>query len=1222
MSLARMPSFPTIASVLDVLPKARLAALGRAAGVRLAASATREVQVQTLADSGCLDLGGLLRALGRDELKAACRAHGLDDSGRARPELVARLLTAHGSDVEAPPAAFSPAGPPRQVPRDGDVALVRHRQYLVESVVPPDEPGHATRVALVGLDDDDQGRRLTVLWELELGARLLRPEAHGLGPVARLDPPRLFAAYLLALRWHGVTAAEGRLFQAPFRAGIQLLHHQLAPLRRALDLPRANLFIADDVGLGKTIEAGLVLQELILRQRVDFVLVLCPAALCLQWRDEMERRFGLRFEIYNRAFVARRRQERGFGINPWATHNRFVVSYQTLRLPGHREPLLQHLGEERFPKSLLVLDEAHTVAPASASRYAVDSKLTELVRHLAPRFENRLFLSATPHNGHSNSFSALLELLDPQRFTRGVPVAPRQLDRVMVRRLKSDLRRLGIKGYPERQVIQVELRAIGGVWQARERTADESGSGSPGAWREVGPALPGGPNEPAELALSRRLAAYARLLAPAARRARLVLLHLQKRLLSSIPAFAETLELHARWVGEQGREGRRLELAAEREEPSAMLAAGASEDDEDAPEEAEDERQKAEVAAGSRGLRAPDGEAARLLAEMRAIAGRARQGADAKALALLDWIRRHQCPAVGLERPAVGPAGAAGPPSRAWSERRLIVFTEYADTKRYLRQVLAAAFAGTEDAGRRIVELHGGLSDEARAEVQRAWNAPPGESPARLLLATDAAREGVNLQGACADLFHFDVPWNPARLEQRNGRIDRALQPEPVVRCRYFHLPERAEDAVLALLVAKVERIRRELGSLSAVLLERFAEVLEEGIGEGTAAALEEAERLEGRTETVAGELEAGRDDLIRLKGQIDEAGRILEASRRSLAFEPALLRQVLDAGLELAEAAPLAAAPPDPAEPGIAAFALPPLADSWQATLDTLRPPRRPDEPFWEWRRRPPQPVTFEPLARMSGERVHLHLQHPFVQRLLGRLLAQGTGAHDLARVTALRNPHGHLPLVFAFGRLCLFGSGAARLHDRLVSVAAPYFEGGGAGHLEPLGEAEERTAEAVLERLLRELGAAGTGGGGPGADLAPALAERLRAAAAGTFAALWPHVEAEAEALAHEAGRQLAERGAEESAALSRLIEEQRAAILRTLRGGAQLAFDFGAGENEKKQRDQFEDDRRHMEGRLAAIEREIETEPAQLERLYRVVLRRLEPVGLVFLWPEGRG
>src|SRR5262249_21957382 len=154
---------------------------------------------------------------------------------------------------------------------------------------------------------------LEVLWERELGARVIHPETKGLGAIDCLDEPRGFAAYLHALKWGSVTSTDGRLFQSPFRAGIKLMRHQLVPLMKALELPRVNLFIADDVGLGKTIEAGLVMQELLLRQRVDQILIVCPAAVCLQWQGEMEKRFGLRFEIYNRAFVGRRRQERGFG---------------------------------------------------------------------------------------------------------------------------------------------------------------------------------------------------------------------------------------------------------------------------------------------------------------------------------------------------------------------------------------------------------------------------------------------------------------------------------------------------------------------------------------------------------------------------------------------------------------------------------------------------------------------------------------------------------------------------------------------------------------------------------------------------------------------------------------------------------------------------------------------------------------------------------------------
>src|SRR5690606_20018379 len=121
---------------------------------------------------------------------------------------------------------------------------------------------------------------------------------------------------------------------------------------------------------------------------------------------------------------------------------------------------------------------------------------------------------------------------------------------------------------------------------------------------------------------------------------------------------------------------------------------------------------------------------------------------------LLEWMRAHQCPAVRV-------GGADPDADPRWTERRVIVFTEFAHTKNWLRRLLATAIEGTERADERILELHGGMSDEQRAEVQRAWDGPPSEHPVRILLATDAAREGLNLQAHCADLFHFDLPWNP-----------------------------------------------------------------------------------------------------------------------------------------------------------------------------------------------------------------------------------------------------------------------------------------------------------------------------------------------------------------------------------------------------------------------------------------------------------------------------
>lgn len=158
-------------------------------------------------------------------------------------------------------------------------------------------------------------------------------------------------------------------------------------------------------------------------------------------------------------------------------------------------------------------------------------------------------------------------------------------------------------------------------------------------------------------------------------------------------------------------------------------------------------------------------------------------------------------------------------PMREWNDRRVLIFTENREgTKRYLREMLDGAIAKTDRADERIAVIDGHTSGARRKEVQRRFNADPKKDPLRILLATDAAREGLNFQAHCTDLFHFDLPWNPGRIEQRNGRIDRKLQPAQEVRCHYFVLPQRAEDHVLEVLVRKTETIKRELGSLAKVI--------------------------------------------------------------------------------------------------------------------------------------------------------------------------------------------------------------------------------------------------------------------------------------------------------------------------------------------------------------------------------------------------------------------
>jgi len=153
-------------------------------------------------------------------------------------------------------------------------------------------------------------------------------------------------------------------------------------------------------------------------------------------------------------------------------------------------------------------------------------------------------------------------------------------------------------------------------------------------------------------------------------------------------------------------------------------------------------------------------------------------------------------------------------------------------------------------------------------------------------------------------------------MEQRNGRIDRTLQPAPEVRCHYFFYPDRTEDPVLKTLVGKVETIQKKLGSLGTVIMDRFAEVLEQGIGAETETRLKKAEEIAGKREVVRDELEVQRNNRAALSAEIDEAGRILNRSRDAMAFAPELLRDAINVGLELSGAVDLVPAPVKKGEP------------------------------------------------------------------------------------------------------------------------------------------------------------------------------------------------------------------------------------------------------------------------------------------------------------------
>jgi superfamily II DNA or RNA helicase len=1065
---------------------------------------------------------------------------------------------------------------------------MRTRTYVVEHA---DDSAGLTWVKLACLDDDAQGQLLEVIWQLELDAEVIDEHAWRTIGQRGFDQPRYFSAYVHALRWNCVTATDPKLFQSPFRAGIRIDAYQLEPLRKALLLPRVNLFIADDVGLGKTIEAGLIAVELLLRRRVREIVVACPPSMIPQWRDELEARFGLTFEVLDRKYIERVREERGYGVNPWATFPRFLVSHKLLIDETYAGPLRAWLDNLR-PGSLLILDEAHHAAPSSGTRYAIDSRITRAVRDIAPRFEHRLFLSATPHNGHSNSFSALLEILDPQRFTRGVRVLKSQLDPVMVRRLKEDIRQVA-GGLPRREVRQVDLSGL--------------------------------PDDAPELRLSKLLDRYSavrqRRLEGASKRkqaeAALLISGLQQRLLSSIEAFARTLAVHRRTMEKVWADPTVAQPAPETSRADADLLFDTPDGDDDRAQLSETDLaeleagQVAAVTAATAGnSSAADTVAEKaLLAEMETVAEQSRGRADARVRYLLGWIRDKMC--AGVRVPS-GPSPADG---AAWTDLRLLIFTQYEDTKRYLVEILRSAMADTHLAEYRVEVFHGPTPPDKREAIKRAFNASPREHPVRILVATDAAREGLNLQAHCHNLFHFDVPWNPSRLEQRNGRIDRKLQPSPTVYCHYFVYTQRPEDRVLQVLVEKTQRIQEELGSLSRVLEARLSEMLRGGIRHADVANLASqigsAETDAAKRQTTEDELEVSRERREALQDQIDVLRNRINAARRWIGLDDAQFRDAISCSLEMLGVAPLTPVAGPAGSP--ARYVLPNLDTrhgsdpTWATTLDTLRASPVDGVRNYEWRNQSPvRPVVFDPPQGVDDDVVQLHLEHRLTQRLLSRFLSQGFVHHDLSRA-CLANTADAIPRVVLLGRLSVYGPGAARLHEEILTVTARWVDP--RTRREPLQpyarDAESKTLE-LLEDSLR-----------PGAlsQIASAIGEQLLAAVPTDVGQLLPHLESRGREAMVDAEAKLAERGRVESEAMRRVLEEQRGRILKQLdrtTDESQLQL-FSADE-----RKQFSSDRRYWQRWIENVDGDLAREPARILDFYRTVSSRIEPIGLAYLWP----
>ena len=1041
----------------------------------------------------------------------------------------------------------------RAIPEQGQLVNVRSRQYVVSDVHHTSLPtnpvlGGVTKtqhlVKLSSVEDDGLGEELQVIWELEVGAHIYEkmelPQPKGFDSPERLD------AFLDAVRWGAASTADIRTVQSPFRSGIDIEDYQLDPVVRAIQMPRVNLLIADDVGLGKTIEAGLVAQELIIRHRCHRIVIVCPSSLQVQWQEQMRDKFGLDFRIVDSALMKELRRKRGIHVNPWQHFPRLITSIdflkrdRPLRLLGE---ILPGEGESLYPRrfDLLIVDEAHNVAPSGGGKYAVDSMRTAAIRLLVPHFEHKLFLTATPHNGYPESFTALLELLDSQRFARGVTPDRKQLQVVMVRRLKQEMQNWdGSPLFPKRQ-----LAAISVDYPAAERQA--------------------------HAALKRYTELRCKGVADNTEKyaTEFVLKLLKKRLFSSPAAFASTLEQH-----QQSLTTARRRTASSLSRPSeGILRRQLQEIEEDfADDDVYEESTDEAITHTTRLFRELNPEEQSLLTQMLQWAETAARLADAKAKELLNWIHTY-----------IKPDGK-------WSNERVIIFTEYRATQKWLYNLLAAQGLVQEE---RLMTLYGGMKSDDREQVKAAFQAHPDISPVRILLATDAASEGLDLQNFCSRLIHYEIPWNPNRMEQRNGRIDRHGQKASEVLIYHFVGKDYQQNSTqgikpgelegdlefLMRAALKVNNIREDLGKVGPVIA---AQVEEAMMGKRTILDTTVAEK---ESEPVRRMLKFERQ----VREQIEKLREQLNETRQHLRLTPNNIEAVVKIGLELAEQPGLIEA--NLAEVTGKAFYLPPLKSSWATCSEGLAHPHT----------KVIRPIVFDPeLSHGRDDVVLAHLNHRLVQMCLRLLRAEvwsKEGKKSLNRVTARLVPNSVLetPAVIAYGRLVILGSDQQRLHEEVITAGGLLKE----GKFSRMGVMQ---IQAALSAVLP--------------DLAP---EKIRK----TLESLWnSHADLLMQSLqvrmqdrAKSLQRDLSNRAEKEAADITAILTELQRSIEQELNEPEikQLEL-FNTAEKE-----QFERNVNSLKVRLAQIPAEVEREVAAVKARFTNPTPRLFPLAVIYLVPQ---
>lgn len=642
-------------------------------------------------------------------------------------------------------------------------------------VVRVDEQTGSPVCRLRGIGGISAGEEIDVLLGLEQVNAIRRdvdPERAG-----RLREWLLYhQAFLLeqALGPHAILAAQ------PGRLEIQ--SYQLVPVIRALAMSRVRMLLADGVGLGKTIQAGLVITELMARRLAQRILIVSPAGPLLeQWRTEMRDRFGLKLRVVDRAAIDEVRRQVELGANPFDHVSLALASVDFLK----QERVLAEL--ERTSYDVIIVDESHHCVDLGAASVREDSQRRRLAEVLAGRCDSLLLLTATPHDGNDRSFASLCELLDPSLVDGRGQIRGDRYQRHVVRRLKRHIRdpKTGQSIFPERQVLPRRV-----VVKAAEN--------------------------PAFVELSKQLLA---MVAPELRRALrekrysevLSYFALLKRSVSTVAACHSTLGVVQKRYQEavegadETQESRRERIRTLRDARRRLERFGVV----SAAEEVEVQELELD-------------DVAQQLADLeRQARSEGRKVSREKSVtAKLEGLIKLADQAIDHDPKLATLLAELADIRKAEPNANVLVYTEYTTSQTAVANAL-------KDAGYNVLTLsgndpYGTAKDSAnkaddelrtRTEITDRFRTADGI----VMVCTDAAAEGLNLHQRCHHLIHLELPFNPNRLEQRNGRIDRYGQKlKPIV--RYLHLAGTFEENILLRLIAKWERQRRTLNVMPNTL--------------------------------------------------------------------------------------------------------------------------------------------------------------------------------------------------------------------------------------------------------------------------------------------------------------------------------------------------------------------------------------------------------------------